>query len=63
MLAGVAVKVPFAGSNSSAELSVRLAELPPAISTLPSPSNVALWFVRSMVIVPAVSVNDPAFGS
>src|SRR5450756_549154 len=63
----VAVQDPLPGSYSSAEASggLRLALLlprPPATSTLPSGSSVAVWDWRGMGMLP-VAVQDPLLGS
>src|SRR5450756_1874813 len=63
----VAVQNPLPGSYSSAEASggLRLALLlprPPATSTLPSGSSVAVWDWRGMGMLP-VAVQDPLLGS
>src|SRR5450756_138269 len=63
----VAVQDPLPGSYSAAEASggLRLALLlpePPATSTLPSGSSVAVWNMRGVGMLP-VAVQDPLFGS
>src|SRR5207244_5122658 len=60
---GSDVKVPEAGSNSSAVFVGRkLDVLPPAIRTLPLGSRVAVWLSRAEVLV-AGDVNRPQAGS
>src|SRR5450759_4219348 len=63
----VAVQDPLPGSYSAAEASggLRLALLlpePPATSTLPSGSSVAVWDWRGVTMFP-VAVQDPLLGS
>ena len=59
----VADQVPVAGSYTSAEaLSTTLASEPPATSTLPPGSRVAVWEARP-VPRPATAVHVPVAGS
>src|ERR1044071_4476909 len=57
----VAVHVPVAGSCSSALLKKPPPFHPPATSTLPEDSSVALWFSRPVTRLP-VRVQLPAVG-
>lgn len=59
----VAVHDPLLGLYSSAEASrLRPPLEPPATSTLPSSSSVAVWYWRASIMFP-VAVYDPLLGS
>ena len=59
----VTANVPLAGSYSSAlAIALLSSDAPPAISTVPSGSNVAVWPLLATVMLP-VAVNVPAAGS
>ena len=59
----VRLKVPVAGSYSSAESLTDVELCPPTIRTLPLGSKVAVWRWRSIDICPAAAVKLPAAGS